>query len=160
LGGIPLELIDTAGLREAADEAEAIGIRKSRETLADADLVLVVLDASTPLRQDERELIASLVGRRALVAQNKSDLSPLDIKFDGFNGPNNHATEVVSVKTSALTGDGIEQLRDALVKIVHNSGGESESGMLTSIRHYEAINTAIGALDKAREAIPARIPHE
>jgi tRNA modification GTPase len=75
LGGIPVELVDTAGLREARDEAEAIGIRKSRETLAEADVVLVVLDASVPLRDDEQELITSLAGRRALVVRNKSDLS-------------------------------------------------------------------------------------
>jgi tRNA modification GTPase len=63
LGGIPVELVDTAGLREAKNEAEAIGIRKSREALADADVVMVVLDASVPLRGDERELIAALEGR-------------------------------------------------------------------------------------------------
>ena len=74
LGGIPVELVDTAGLREARDEAEAIGVRKTRETLAEADIVMVVLDASVPLRDDERELIVSLAGRRALVVRNKSDL--------------------------------------------------------------------------------------
>ena len=75
LGGIPVELVDTAGLREAKDEAEAIGVRKTREMLADADVVMVVLDASVPLRDDEGELIASLAGRRALVVHNKSDLN-------------------------------------------------------------------------------------
>src|SRR5271169_2355241 len=74
LGGIPLELVDTAGLREAKDEAESIGIEKSREALAEADLVLVVLEAGIPIREDEADLIQSLAGRRALIARNKSDL--------------------------------------------------------------------------------------
>src|SRR5262249_46952376 len=74
IGGIPIELVDTAGLREATDEAESIGIRKSREALADADLVLVVLDGSSKIRTDEQDLIASLSERRAIIACNKSDL--------------------------------------------------------------------------------------
>jgi tRNA modification GTPase len=152
LGGIPLELVDTAGLREATDEAEAIGIRKSHEALAEADLVLVVVDASAPLREDEQELIASLAGRRALVAQNKWDLS--------LYAETGSGGAIVSVRTSALTGEGVPELRDALIKMVHNSGGESESGMLTSMRHYEAVKAAIESLDKAREAVPQRIPHE
>ena len=102
LGGIPVELVDTAGLREAKNEAEAIGIRKSREMLADADIVMVVLDASVPLRGDERELIASLEGRRALVVRNKSDLN------DGAEVPPD--LPLPSVATSALTGDGVQTL--------------------------------------------------
>jgi tRNA modification GTPase len=165
LGGIPLELVDTAGLREATDEAEAIGIRKSRETLMEADLVLVVLDGSAPLlREDERELIASLAERRVLVARNKWDLASCNGEDEGGVAwySNEHEPEmaVAFVKTSALTGDGVQQLRDALVEMVHSSGGESESGMLTSLRHYEAIAEAIAALDKATEAAHQQVPHE
>lgn len=164
LGGIPLELVDTAGLREATDEAEAIGIRKSRETLTEADLVLVVLDASAPLRQDERELIASLAGRRILVAQNKWDLASSHAEHEGSGSPliGEFGSEmaIVSVRTSALTGGGIQELRDALLEMVRNPGGESEAGMLTSIRHHEAITTALSALTAAKQAARQRIPHE
>jgi len=164
LGGIPLELIDTAGLREAIEEAEAIGIRKSREALTEADLVLVVLDASAPLRDDERELIASLKGRRALVARNKWDLAPSDVEASGsmsLDGSESQLELIAdSVRTSALTGSGVQELRDALLKIVRRSAGESESGMLTTVRHYDAITTALAALDKAKEAVPQRVPHE
>jgi tRNA modification GTPase len=152
LGGIPLELVDTAGLREARDEAEAIGIRKSRETLADADMVMVVLDASVPLRHDERELIASLAGRRALVVRNKSDLS--DSASVAPELP------VASVITSALTGEGLPALREALTESVRNPAGESESGFLTSLRHFEAVSDALSALSAAREALAQKIPHE
>jgi tRNA modification GTPase len=152
LGGIPVELVDTAGLREARDEAEAIGIRKSRETLAEADVVLVVLDASVPLRDDEQELITSLAGRRALVVRNKSDLSDAaDIVPE---------LPVASVTTSALTGEGLQALREALTESVRNPVGESESGFLTSVRHFEAVRGAVAALQAARDAVGKKIPHE
>jgi tRNA modification GTPase len=152
LGGIPVELVDTAGLREAKNEAEAIGIRKSREMLADADVVMVILDASVPLRGDERELIASLEGRRALVVRNKSDLN------DGAEvAPD---LPLPSVTTSALTGDGIQTLRDALAEFVRNPAGETESGVLTSLRHFEAVSGAIASLSTARDAVGQKIPHE
>ena len=152
LGGIPVELVDTAGLREAKNEAEAIGIRKSREMLADADVVMVILDASVPLRGDERELIASLAGRRALVVRNKSDLNDsADVAPD---------LPLPSVTTSALTGDGIQALRDALAEFVRNPAGETESGVLTSLRHFEAVSGAIASLSTARDAVGQKIPHE
>src|SRR5450631_965792 len=74
LDGIPLELVDTAGLREAFEEVEQLGIARSREALADAALVLVVLDATQLLNDEERGLLAAVVDRPALVAINKSDL--------------------------------------------------------------------------------------
>ncbi len=152
LGGIPVELVDTAGLREAKDEAEAIGVRKTREILAEADVVMVVLDASVPLRDDEGELIASLAGRRALVVRNKSDLNTgADVAPD---------LPLLAVTTSALTGEGMPALRDALAELVRNPAGESESGILTSLRHFEAVSGAVGALGAARDAVGKKIPHE
>ncbi|MGB9029594.1 MAG: tRNA uridine-5-carboxymethylaminomethyl(34) synthesis GTPase MnmE [Acidobacteriaceae bacterium] len=157
LGGIPVELVDTAGLREAKDEAEAIGVRKTRETLADADVVMVVLDASVPLRDDEGELIGSLAGRRALVVRNKSDLNVLNGGLGAEVPPD---LPLLSVTTSALTGEGMPALRDALVELVRNPAGESESGILTSLRHFEAVSGALVALGAAREAVGKKIPHE
>jgi tRNA modification GTPase len=152
IGGIPIELIDTAGLREASDEAELIGIRKSREALADADLVLIVLDASVPVREDEAELIASLAGRRALIAANKSDLnlqqSQLQIPYD-----------LQLVHTSAITGEGLEELRTAILALVHGPGIGND-GMLTSVRHHQAVTGAIASLDAARRALAEKVPHE
>ena len=97
------------------------------------------------------------------MARNKWDLASCNGEDEGGVAySNEHEPEmaVASVKTSALTGDGVQQLRDALVEMVHSSGGESESGMLTSLRHYEAIAEAIAALDKATEAAHQQVPHE
>ena len=154
IGGIPVELVDTAGLREATDEAESIGIQKSHEALADADLVLVVLEAGVPLRDDEALLIRSLEGRRALVVRNKSDLASTDDAYaSGQDTP-------PAILTSALTGEGIAELRNALLEIVRSPSSESESGMLTSLRHHEAVTTALTSLAAARNAIGSRTPHE
>lgn len=152
LGGIPLQLVDTAGLREAVDEAESIGVQKSREALADADVVLVVLEAGVPLREDEAELIESLLGRRALIARNKSDL---ELKNETLG-----ELPLALVNTSAITGEGMAELREALLKQVSNPAGETESGMLTSIRHHEAVTLALAALGKAADAVRGKVPHE
>lgn len=152
LGGIPLHLVDTAGLREATDEAESIGIQKSREALADADVVLVVLESGTSLREDEAALIASLRGRRAIVARNKADLEMTAGSVSSLEPP--------VVSTSAVTGQGIEELREALLHLVSAPAGETESGMLTSLRHHEAVAGALDALTHASGALGQKIPHE
>ena len=76
IGGIPVELVDTAGIRRAPDnaEAESIGIKKSIEALADADLVLVVIDQSQPRNEEDEELLRQIEARPAIVVENKSDL--------------------------------------------------------------------------------------
>src|SRR5207245_1505514 len=74
IGGIPVELVDTAGIRRALDEAESIGIRKSMEALVDADLVLIVRDASQPLADEDNQLLSQVSGRPAIAVENKCDL--------------------------------------------------------------------------------------
>jgi tRNA modification GTPase len=156
LGGIPLELVDTAGLREktreSIEEAEQIGMRRSREALADAALVLVVLDAAQPMNDEERELLAAVAGRPALAVLNKCDL----VKSGA------HASEVAGVPalaTSALTGEGIPALRERILTLA-TGGAAAEPGMLTNIRQQQAVATAIGALADAARANDGGIPHE
>lgn len=156
IGGIPIELVDTAGLREAMDEAESIGIQKSREALADADLVIVVLDSSTEARSDDEELISSVEGRRALVVRNKSDL---DSKTSRTQiSIRNGAPRMV--RTSAVTGEGIEDLRSAILELIRGSGADVEDGMLTSMRHHQAVTSAWEGLKAARKAVSWKMPHE
>ncbi len=153
LDGIPLELVDTAGLREAHEEAERMGIVRSREALADAGLVLIVLDATQPLNEEERSLLNEVQGRPALVAVNKSDLaSPGVDNAREFKG-------TPSIATSALTGDGISALREKILALA-SGGAASEPGMLTSLRHHQAITTAIAAMTDAAQANASGIPHE
>jgi tRNA modification GTPase len=153
LDGIPLELVDTAGLREAREEAERMGISRSREALADAALVLIVLDSTQPLNEEERELLRAVEGRAALIAMNKNDLA---------REPATRITEIGNlsiVATSALTGEGIAELRERIVALA-TGGAASEPGMLTSLRHHQAVTTAISALRDAARANESGIPHE
>ena len=160
LGGIPLELVDTAGLRESSDEAESIGIQKSREALADSDLVLVVLEAGIPLREDEADLIQTLAGRRALIARNKSDLSNSDFSDLNLVDEAGKKLPLSTVATSAVTGQGIAELRNVLLEMVRNPISESESGMLTNLRHHEAVAASLASLTAARKAVGDKVPHE
>ncbi len=152
LDGIPLELVDTAGLRESLEEAEQLGIARSREALADAAVVLIVLDATQPLNEEEHRLLEAVEGRPAIVAINKSDLEiPVPIPHDTARTP--------GLKTSAITGEGIPALRERILAIV-TGGAAAETGMLTSIRHHQAIETALSALSDAATANASSIPHE
>ena len=157
LEGIPLELVDTAGLREASEEVEMLGVARSREALADAALVLVVLDGTEPLNDVERALLTAVAGRPALVAINKSDLAASDrVSADLAEAAWAH---VPALPTSALTGEGIAALRERLVTLA-TGGAASEPGLLTSLRHQQAIASTRAALADASKANDAAIPHE
>jgi tRNA modification GTPase len=151
IDGIPLELVDTAGLREGFEEAELLGIARSREALADAGIVLVVLDATQPLNHEERELLEAVSGRPAVVVLNKTDL-PAAAAAQTRIG-------LASLPTSALTGAGIEALRQRIVELA-TGGVAAESGMLTNLRQHQAIQAAIGGLRDASAANHSGIPHE
>ena len=159
LEGIPLELVDTAGLRETLEEVEQLGIARSREALADAAIVLVVLDATQPLNNEERGLLAALHGRSALVAINKSDLAGDGRGVLHADQSAADEFEIPAVPTSALTGDGIAALRDRIVALA-TGGAAAEPGLLTNMRHQQAIATARAALQDAAHANGTGIPHE
>lgn len=159
LGGIPVELVDTAGLRDTQDEAERIGIRKSREALADADIVLLVLDATQALAPEETELLAALKDRRAIAIVNKIDLAA-DLPLDPVDPMVPAFDPATMVRTSALSGEGIEELKARILALVRGNHGEAESGMLTNIRHSRAVTAALESLAKAEEAVERNIPHE
>jgi tRNA modification GTPase len=152
LDGIPLELVDTAGLHGAGEEAERLGIARSREALADAALVLVVLDATQTLNDEEHRLLEAVQGRPALVAVNKCDLVDAD-------SPAREVGGVAALATSALTGEGIPALRERILALA-TGGAAAEPGMLTSLRHHQAITTTLAALGDAAQANANAIPHE
>ena len=151
LDGIPLELVDTAGLREGREEAEQLGIARSREALADAALVLVVLDSTEQLNEEERGLLESVRSRPALVVLNKCDLGGA-VRVTEVRG-------LPALATSALTGEGIEALRERILALA-TGGAAAEPGMLTNLRQHAAIETAITALRDAATANAGSVPHE
>ena len=160
IGGIPVRLVDTAGIRTAADEAESLGIQKSYEALAEADLVLVVLDASNLHPEEDAALQGRLENRSAIFVQNKSDL----VKAPHLNKTAQAAPAAgnpAQLRTSAVTGEGISELREAILKqIAGDHGAQQESGMLTNVRHQGLVRDSLAALDAAVAAIRNSIPHE
>ena len=164
MGGIPVELIDTAGLREGADEAERMGVARTREAMAEADVVLLVVDATVGISREDRAVIelGASGGSSVLVAWNKSDLVEDEGTGNRKQGIENkeQGTENL-VRTSALTGEGIEELRAAIVAAVAGGeGGLREAAMLTNLRQHQAVEQALGGLAAARLAVDAAIPHE
>jgi tRNA modification GTPase len=157
IGGIPVRLVDTAGIREALDEAESIGVRKSLEALADANIVLVVLDAShassdDAARRRDTELISLVAQRLAIVVQNKIDaVVTAPLVPDGG---------LPVVMTSALTGQGIDPLRSKILQLAGGDGTQPESGFLTNVRHQKLVQDSIASLDAATAAVPRKTPHE
>jgi len=163
IGGIPVRMVDTAGIRTALDEAESIGVRKSLEALADADVVLVVLDLTTISGEgfeQDLDLIDKTRGRARILVGSKADLHtdargivtrtlPADLQ----GGP--------GVFTSAVTGEGIDELRAMILQLVHGNGGaQQESGFLTNVRQHGLVQNAVAALDAAAAAVPLSTPHE
>ena len=153
LGGIPVKLVDTAGIRRALDEAESIGIRKSMEALADADVVLFVLDASEPLADEDRELLMHVEGRTAIAVHNKADLDGSELS--NFN------SRLPVIRTSAVTGLGIPELRSEILRhIAGDNIPQAESGFLTNVRHQARVSDAMNGLQAAIEAVGNQVPHE
>lgn len=146
--GLPVVFIDTAGLREARDEIEAEGIRRSRESLARADLVVHVMDASEPLAAADETFLQEFSSKRRILVKNKADLP------EKLNMPGKIPSIVVEV--CCLSGKGIEALKDAIKEMIW--AGKIEAGMLqvmVNARHQDALRRAREATDRAIQALRA-----
>ena len=151
--GLPVIFIDTAGLREARDQIEQEGIRRSRESLASAEFILHVLDASEPLTEVDEKYFAEFAGKKRILVRNKIDL-PIKLEFPAERrapsrlepSPIHHAETVLSTPiadVSCMSGQGIEALKDAIKSLVWS--GEIKAEMLQVMinsRHQDALNRA------------------
>jgi tRNA modification GTPase len=148
IGGIPVTLYDTAGIRESGDVVESLGIQRSYQAMADADVTLVVTDASRTADAEEEALLGHARAQgRCLLAANKCDLGAC------------FPTGALAV--SALTGEGIEALRKAILEAVAPPGAfEQETGFITSLRHETLLKESAAYLEKALVAARAGTPHE
>jgi tRNA modification GTPase len=172
LGGIPLRFVDTAGVREALDEVEKIGVERTFSAIADSDLRLMVVDASVPWTEDDTRLLEKLRPLGALlVALNKSDLPPqVTGVAPGFSpAPAEFLQGDVNAKpmtppivhTSALTGEGIHELKEKILALATPTRDIAPEGeFITNLRHQQLIKNSLAGLAKARQAAEQQTPHE
>ena len=144
IGGIPVVLTDTAGLRATADGIETLGIARAEQAMTDADLVLLVIDGASPITSDDRRLLLQTSDGRRLVVVNKSDLATFSLA--GADGSS-------TVKVSAKTGDGIEELRSAILAAFDSKGVESGGLLITNARHHDLLTRAKHEVESAIELL-------
>ncbi len=155
IGGVPVKIIDTAGIRETDDVVEKIGVEKSRKSAEEADLILMLADLSRPFEEEDREILSFVKDKKAIVILNKTDLTPvLDCNeiYDAVGKEN-----VISI--SAKTGEGIEELTKRLKDMF--LGGQIEidnSVVISNVRHKNSLYMAKDNLLNALNAIEMKIP--
>jgi tRNA modification GTPase len=156
VGGVPVTLIDTAGIRETADPVEREGVRRSREIVAAADLVLFVLDGSRAASEADRAAYEEIAGRPHLLLLNKADL-PAAEEGTGFAGTGRRG----AVRLSAKTGEGIGDLVAAVAREVAPAEGAIRAqAPLTRARQRLAVERALSALTRASAAAAEGLPLE
>jgi tRNA modification GTPase len=158
--GIPIRLLDTAGLHETDDAVEQEGIRRSRTAIEDADLLLVLLDGSAPLHCDQQPIVSRHEGQKLLLVINKIDL-PTCLSSEALSDLCQRMAAESIVQISAKTGAGLDNLRDAIRSALIGADFEpGDTAILTSLRHRIALLKAVEALKKACESVDSQLSGE
>lgn len=147
IGGLSLALIDTAGVRETSDVVEQEGVSRARDTIAVADLTIVMLDRSRPIGKDDQDLLDATASRRRVVALNKCDL-PSAIVVPG------------AIPISAKTGEGIEDLIEAIAAELSSSESLRDQPQITNVRHTVLLERAKDSLTRASSALESEVSEE
>ena len=157
ISGVPLRIMDTAGLRHAQDVIEEEGVRRTRERLFQADLVIWVVDGSEALKKEDLDILSLVRARKTAIALNKNDLPP-GFPPESLRGK---IPEAPLVSISALRDLGIETLKDEIRRMI--LAGKTESPgevLLSNLRHKQAIEKARQALNQAQESLTAGLSAE
>jgi len=155
---IPIRLVDTAGMRRVSDPIEREGVRLTKGKVAEADMVILVIDGSRGLDTNDREIIDEVGGKKKVVAINKRDL-PIKVSMEEIHRalPNTRAVEI-----SALKNWGIDKLKKSLYSALIRDGIGSAAGdvVVVNARHKKALDGSLECLRRAREGIEGKIPFE
>lgn len=155
INGIPLKLIDTAGIRQAKDEVEKIGIKKAKEIAKEADLVIAIFDSSKDLSTEDLEILDLIKNKKTIIILNKADLKPA-------LQPNDTRLTAISkhiIKISALNHIGIEELYEEITKLFQlNEINLDNEIVITNLRHKNLITKAIENVKKTKETIEQKMP--
>jgi tRNA modification GTPase len=149
LGGLHFNLLDTAGIRQTDERVEQEGIRRSKQALETADLVLLILDASRGILPEDKELIDLVNPEKTIVVWNKIDL------------PYVHPQPEGAIALSAREGQGLTSLREAIDQMIWREGPPSkEDVLITNVRHKQALDAARGSLTKVIEGLKTGVSPE
>lgn len=155
--GIPLKIVDTAGIRETDDIVEKIGVKKSRESLSTADLVIAVLDSSRKLSEEDFEILENLDKKKAILILNKVDLNQEIEEEKILQYVDNDSI----IRISALNNEGIEILQNKIEDLVYNGEVKNSSDLvITNSRHKDALNKAYKSINDAIDAINQNMPFD
>lgn len=150
ISGVSLLLMDTAGLRETDNKVEQIGIERARASMEKADLILAVIDGSSSLDEEDKTILHSLGGKKAIVILNKYDLTP-EVKAEDIW---EIAGQIPVVSLSARYGSGMDELRDELRKITEKQDADAGRVLfLTNLRHVELVRKALDNVLRARASV-------
>ena len=151
INGVPLKLVDTAGIRETEDIVEQIGVERSKKALKEADLVLLVLNASEPLTDQDRQLLEISQDSNRIILLNKVDL-PEKIEIDQL--PEDH------IKISVLKNQNIDQIEDRINALFFENAGlvEQDATYLSNARHISLIEKAVESLQAVNEGLALGMP--
>ncbi|EIT86122.1 tRNA modification GTPase TrmE [Fictibacillus macauensis ZFHKF-1] len=153
--GVPLRLVDTAGIRETEDIVERIGVEKSRKVLKEADLILLVLNNNERLTQEDENLLAAVKGLNAIIIINKTDLES-HIDRDRLQQlSDNHPIITVSL----LQEEGVDRLEEGIAKLFFAGGMEAQDmTYVSNSRHIALLQQASGSIEEALHGIEASLP--
>ena len=152
--GIPMRIVDTAGLRHTHDAVEQEGIKRTRDTVAQAELVLIVIDGSTKISEGDRAVFQEVTDQKRLCVLNKCDL-PLEVRVSDVKDLG------ACIRVSAQTGEGMDELRDAMRRCVLRGDFEpSESIVVSRARHHEALGRASDSIENALHSVTNHLSGE
>ena len=153
--GIPLRLVDTAGIRPTADLVERIGVERAREMTTQADLILMMLDRSLPLTDEDRQVFDLLADRAAIILVNKTDLPAIWQVEDILDLTKAHSVLELSIQL----GTGLDSLEEEIVKLVYSGNVDTgEGAFITNVRHADALRSVSCSLKCAQAAIAQNMP--
>ncbi|MGI8638433.1 MAG: tRNA uridine-5-carboxymethylaminomethyl(34) synthesis GTPase MnmE [Pyrinomonadaceae bacterium] len=151
INSIPISLIDTAGLRETSDTVESIGVERSRRAMADADLVVVLLDGSENLTIEDKEIFAQIEDLPHLIAVNKNDLGQSKIELNG----NSNILHI-----SAKTGEGLEELQKAIIEPFSLQEIDNTGFLISDARHNDLLLRAKSEIETSLHLIDEKMSEE
>lgn len=155
INGIPLKLVDTAGIRNAKDEVEKIGINKSRDIANEADLVIAIFDSTKELTKEDLEILNIAKNKKSIIILNKIDL---ETKIDENNEKIKQTSDNI-IKISALNNIGIEKLYEKISELFNlNEINLDNESIITNIRHKNLISKSIKDVKKTKETIDNKMP--